>query len=559
MSDQSNSLKKPSIDDTEYEFHSEFQSLGDLLEARFEQFANRESYWGMGRSLKYRELNGLSGKVASWLQQQGLKEGERVALMLPNILVMPVSMFGALRAGCTVTSINPLYTPREVQRQLVDSGARVIITMSVFVQVVQQAIVDIKQPLQVVIAEPGDLAGFQGYIANFAVRYIKKLVPAFKINGSVTFKEVLSRGSSRPATKVSLSLSDVAFLQYTGGTTGIAKGAVITHGNLLANIAQITDRVFQGGAFAAEPQRIVTAVPLYHAIGLLTCTMMMLQIGGSCLLVPNPRDLNAFTKILRLQTFTMMAGVNTLYQAIMAHADFGTIDFSKLVLCGSGGTKTLEDVAVRWHENTGCQLTEVYGMSEATAAITFEDPHSKSRSGTAGQPVKWTKVEVRLMSGAVAPADKVGDIYVRGPQIMAAYWNQPFETANSFDKDGYLNTGDMGYLDSLGRLTLVDRKKDMILVSGFNVYPTEIEEVLAQHPAVSEVAAIGVPDPHSSEAPAVFIVQKSDELKESDVMQICREQLTPYKCPKHVRFVSSLPKSPVGKILRRELRDQWQA
>jgi len=532
-----------------------FPSIGELLVDSCRKYAARPAFSCMGKSLSYAELDRLSASFGAFLQAKGLKKGARVAIMMPNILQNPVAMMGTLRAGFTVVNVNPLYTPRELEHQLNDSGAEAIVILENFATTLQAVVARTKVRV-VVVASMGDLMGLKGLIVNLVVRKVKKMVPAWSLPGHIPFNAAVRAGRDSTLQKVSVSPDDVAFLQYTGGTTGVSKGATLLHRNVLANVAQ--NALWVEDAYRIKPKpanlNYVCALPLYHIFALTVNALMGMQQGGHNILIPNPRDIPAFAKELGKQPFHIFPGLNTLFNALLNNDDFRKLDFKPLILTLGGGMAVQKAVADRWLEVTGCSITEGYGLSETSPVATANLFSSKEFTATIGVPLPSTEIAIRDDDGNDLPAREVGEICIRGPQVMAGYWNRDDETAKVMTKDGFFRSGDMGFMDEKGYVKIVDRKKDMILVSGFNVYPNELEDVVARMPGVLEVAAIGVPDEHSGEAPKLFIVKKDPALTEEAVRAYCKENLTGYKRPKHVEFRKELPKTPVGKILRRELR-----
>lgn len=532
------------------------QSLGQLFEQSVTKFADRPAFTSMGKTLTFRELEVESGKVAAWLQAKGLAKGDRVAVMLPNILQNPVIVYGILRAGMVVVNVNPLYTPRELEYQLKDSGSKVLFVLENFAHTAQQALPN-TQVADVVVATMGDMLGLKGLIVNLIVRKVKKLVPQWSLPKAKSFNQVLSEGAGRSVEPVEVSSHDIAFLQYTGGTTGVSKGAVLTHANLLANKEQMG--IWLESAFVnrqrPEQLQFLCALPLYHIFALTVNSLMGMASGSHNILIANPRDIPALVKDLEKYKIHVFPGLNTLFNALMNNEDFQKLDLSSLLLVFGGGMSVQRPVAERWLEMTGCPIAEGYGLSETSPVATANRLDTKEFSGMIGLPMPSTEISIRDDDGNEVETGDVGEICIRGPQVMAGYWNRPEETARAMTADGYFRSGDMGYMDARGYTKIVDRKKDMILVSGFNVYPNELEEVVASHPGVLECAAIGVPDQHSGEAVKLFIVKKDAELSEADVKAYCAANLTNYKRPRHIEFRSELPKSNVGKILRRELRD----
>jgi long-chain acyl-CoA synthetase len=531
------------------------QSLGQLFEHSCTRYAERPAFTSMGRTLTFRALEAESRKIGAWLQAQGLQKGDRVAVMLPNILQNPVIVYGILRAGLVVVNVNPLYTPRELEYQLKDSGAKVLFVLENFAATAQQALpaTDVRH---VVVATMGDMLGLKGHIVNVVVRRVKKLVPAWSLPGHSRFSAVLSAGARQPLQPVGVGQQDLAFLQYTGGTTGVSKGAALTHGNLLSNKEQMA--IWLETAFRNKPRpeqlQFLCALPLYHIFALTVNSLMGIATGSHNILIPNPRDIPAFVKELEKHTIHLFPGLNTLFNALMNNADFQKLDFSSLLLVFGGGMSVQRSVADRWLAMTGCGITEGYGLSETSPVATANRMDTTEFTGMIGLPLPSTDLSIRDDDGEEVEQGGVGEICIRGPQVMAGYWNRPDETAKVMTADGFFRTGDMGYMDRQGYTKIVDRKKDMILVSGFNVYPNEVEEVAAMHPGVLECAAIGVPCEHSGEAVKLFVVKKDPSLTEAELKAHCVANLTNYKRPRFIEFRDQLPKSNVGKILRRELR-----
>jgi long-chain acyl-CoA synthetase len=536
---------------------TQYSSLVELLEESFAKFADRKAFICMDKSISYRDLDEMSQAFGAYLQSKGLKKGARVALMMPNVLQYPVATAAVLRAGYAVVNVNPLYTPRELEHQLKDSGAEAIVVLENFATTVQQVIAKTAVK-HVIVGSMGDLLGFKGVIVNLVVRRVKKMVPPYSIPGAIAFNDALSAGRSLKLNKPKLTLDDVAFLQYTGGTTGVSKGATLLHRNILANVLQ-NDAWLQPALKKppiVEQMIIVCALPLYHIFALTACYLLGVRAGGTNLLIPNPRDMPGFVKELQKYQVSFFPAVNTLYNGLLNTPGFDKLDFSKLKISNGGGMATQKPVAEKWLKTTGCTLTEGYGLSETSPALTCNRADIEQFSGTIGLPVPSTYLSIRDDDGNEVPLGEAGEICAKGPQVMAGYWNRPDETANVMTADGYFRTGDIGVMDAQGYTKIVDRKKDMILVSGFNVYPNEIEEVIASHPGVLECAVIGVEDARSGEAVKAFIVKKDPNLSADEVIKYCGTQLTAYKVPKQIEFRTDLPKTNVGKILRRELRDE---
>lgn len=539
---------------------TQYASLVDLLEESFTKFADRKAFICMDKSISYRDLDQMSLALAAYLQGRSLQRGARVAIMMPNVLQYPVATAAVLRAGFAVVNVNPLYTPRELEHQLKDSGAEAIIVLENFAHTVEQVIAK-TQVKHVIVGSMGDLLGFKGMIVNLVVRRVKKMVPAFSLPGAVSFNGALSAGRGLTFNKPKLSPGDVAFLQYTGGTTGVSKGATLLHRNIVANVLQ-NDAWLQP-AMAAPPHvdqlMIVCALPLYHIFALTACYLLAVRAGGCNLLIPNPRDIAGFVKELTKYQVNSFPAVNTLYNGLMHHPDFKKLDFSKLKISNGGGMAVQRPVAEQWKAVTGCFIAEGYGLSETSPTLTCNPATTTEFSGSIGIPVPSTWISIRDDDGNEVPLGQAGEICAKGPQVMSGYWNRPEETAKVMTADGYFRTGDIGIMDERGYTKIVDRKKDMILVSGFNVYPNEIEEVIASHPGVLECAVIGIPDSKSGEAVKAFIVKKDPNLTAEAVIKFCQEQLTGYKVPRHIEFRTDLPKTNVGKILRRQLRDEKKA
>ncbi len=539
---------------------SNIESLAQLMEASLKKYAGRQAFMCMDKAILYAELDAMSLRVAAWLQSQGLKKGARVAIMLPNVLQNPVVMVGIIRAGYTVVNVNPLYTPRELEHQLKDSGAEAIFILENFATTLQHVIAKTAVK-HVVVASMGDLLGaVKGTIVNFVVRRVKKMVPEFSLPGAITFNRMLSVANKLHMTPVQSTLDDLAFLQYTGGTTGVSKGAMLTHRNIVANIVQ-AEAWFKPVLSQQESDvqmTMVCALPLYHIFALTVCGLMGMRLGFVNLLIPNPRDIGGFIKELRRHKVDFFPAVNTLFNGLLNHPEFAQLDFSRLKVSMGGGMAVQKAVAVRWESVTGCGICEGYGLSE-TSPIASANPLETGKLGTIGLPVPSTEIAILDDAGKEVPLGESGEIAIRGPQVMKGYWQNPAETAKVMTEDGYFKSGDVGVMDEDGFTKIVDRKKDMILVSGFNVYPNEIEGVIAMHPGVLECACVGVADEHSGEAVKVFIVKKDQGLTEQDILDFCKDELTGYKRPRHIEFRPDLPKTNVGKILRRELRDDKKA
>ena len=534
---------------------SEFTSVKDILEKSCQRFADSPAYSNMGVTLRYRDIDRLSRNFAAFLQGLGLDKRDRVAIMMPNVLQYPVALFGVLRAGMVVVNVNPLYTPRELEHQLNDSGAAVIVIVENFAHTLQQ-VLDKTMVKTVVMTQLGDLFPFpKRTLVNFVVKHLKKRVPAWKIPAAVPFRRALRAGAGQTLTDVPLNRNDLAFLQYTGGTTGVSKGAMLTHGNLVANLQQAS--AWLSSVSTPGKEIIVTALPLYHIFSLTVNGLTFMKAGGHNVLITNPRDMPGFVKELGKIRFTAITGVNTLFNGLLGTPGFDRLDFGALKLSMAGGMAVQRAVAENWRQVTGTPLIEGYGLTETSPLVTGNPLAVKEYNGSIGLPLPSTELSIRddedreLGIGQ----DQAGEICIRGPQVMRGYWNRPEETAKIMTRDGFLRTGDVGYVDERGYVRIVDRKKDMILVSGFNVYPNEIEDVVALHPGVLEVAAVGVPDERSGEVVKIVVVRKDPALSAEALIDHCRQHLTGYKVPRRIEFRTELPKSNVGKILRRLLRD----
>jgi long-chain acyl-CoA synthetase len=534
---------------------NKYTSLRDMFERAVKNFAARPAYTNMGRTIDYTELDQESRRFGAWLQNEGgLGRGDRVAIMMPNVLQYPIAVFGALRAGLTVVNTNPLYTARELEHQLNDSGATVIVIVENFAHVLAEVIAKTKVK-HVIITGVGDLLRFpKSAIVNFVVRRVRKQVPPYHLPGAISFRSVLEAGARFELRYVEVEHEDIAFLQYTGGTTGVSKGAMLTHRNLVANVLQAEAWMSQW--INEKEQIVITALPLYHIFALTANCLVFICVGANNVLITNPRDFQGFVQELKKFPFTYMSGVNTLFNALLHTAGFETVDFSHLKVTLGGGMAVQGAVADKWRQVTGNYLTQAWGLTETSPAACinlFETPFN----GSIGLPIPSTEISIRDDDGNELPVGAVGEICVRGPQVMRGYWNRPDETAKVMFADGSLRTGDIGRIDQDGYVFIEDRKKDMILVSGFNVYPNEVESVAVTHPAVLEVAAVSQTDERSGEAVALFVVVKpGQQLTEREMIEHCRKSLTGYKVPKHVYFRSELPKTNVGKILRRALRDE---
>jgi len=534
----------------------QYGSLVELFEKSIRDYGERPAFTNMGKTLRFAELDRLARDFGAWLQAKGLAKGARVAIMMPNCLQYPIAMFGTLRAGCVVVNVNPLYTARELEHQLNDSGAEAIVILENFARVLEQ--VRPRTPLRhVVIASLGEMLGLKGVLVNFVVRRVKKMVPPYDIPEAMTFRRALAEGGGAKLATPPLGPEDLAFLQYTGGTTGVSKGAMLLHRNVIAALLQY--RAWLAPAMQGERPVIITALPLYHIFSLTVNCLNMMVVGGENILITNPRDIPGFVKELAKHKYTIISGVNTLFNALLNHPDFARLDFSHLKLAVGGGMAVQKAVADRWKQVTGTTLIEGYGLTETAPAATANPLDLKEYSGSIGLPMPSTDIELRDDSDRPVPMGEPGEICIRGPQVMAGYWQRPDETAKVLGADGFLHTGDIGVMDAKGFIRIVDRKKDMIIVSGFKVFPNEIEQIVAMLPGVLECAVVGVPDPHSGEVPKVYVVKKDPQLTEQDVLEHCRRELTGYKRPKYVEFRTELPKTNVGKILRRALREERMA
>jgi long-chain acyl-CoA synthetase len=537
---------------------TQYPSVVALLEESFQKFRNDRAFICMDKSLTYGEVDDMSRAFGAWLQSRGLKKGARVALMMPNVLQYPVATSAVLRAGYTVVNVNPLYRPRELEHQLKDSGAEAIVISENFAKTLE-AVIDNTPVKHVVVASMGDLLGMlKGMLVNLVVRRVKKMVPDYTLKNVTAFNDAVAAGRSMKLDKPEIGPEDVAFLQYTGGTTGVSKGATLVHRNIVANMLQ--NDAWLRPALESEPKverpLIVTALPLYHIFALTACFLLSVRAGGTCLLIPNPRDIPGLIKELMKYKVNMFPAVNTLYNALANHPDIRKVDWSMLKASNGGGMATQKVVSDKWLEITGCPIAEGYGLSETSPTLTCNPAGTSEFSGNIGLPVPSTEISIRDDDGNELPIGSVGEICARGPQVMVGYWNRPDETAQVMTKDGFFRTGDIGVMDETGRAKIVDRKKDMVLVSGFNVYPNEVEAVISSHPGVLECAVIGVPDAKTSEAVKAFVVRKDPTLTMDELREYCATQLTAYKVPKQIEFRDDLPKTNVGKILRRALRDE---
>ena len=532
-----------------------YPSLAAIIDEAIARFPDRPAFENMGVRITFAELDRLAKDFTGYLVRAGLGKGDRVALMMPNLLQYPVALVGALRAGLVVVNTNPLYTARELRHQLADSGARAIVVLENFGHVLEECIDD-TEVKHVVVTGLGDMLGFpKSALVNFVVRHVKKLVPPFRIDGAVRWKDALAAGRGAAAGSADLSGDDLAFLQYTGGTTGVSKGAMLTHRNMIASVLQ-ADGFLR--PFAREGEEVViTALPLYHIFALAVNGLLYMRFGALNVLITNPRDMPGFVKTLKGVRFTVITGVNTLFNGLMNTAGFSELDFSALRISVGGGMAVQSAVAERWKAMTGVALLEGYGLTETAPCACMNPLHLTDYTGTVGVPMSSTECRVVDDAGNALPVDTPGELCIRGPQVMRGYWNRPEETAAAIDEAGWFRSGDIAEMDARGYFRIVDRKKDMILVSGFNVYPNEVEEVVSQHPEVLEVGAIGVHDETSGEAVKIVVVKRSPGLTEETLREYCQEHLTGYKRPRHIEFAQELPKTNVGKILRRELREQY--
>jgi len=534
---------------------SQYASVPAVLEEAFAAFSDRPAFASFGRQLSYGQIDAMSRQFAGYLTGVlKLGKGDRIAIMMPNVLQYPIALFGALRAGLIVVNTNPMYTARELKHQLEDSGAKAILVLDNFAHTLQQVVAETGVQ-HVITTGIGDLLGFpKGALINFVLKHVKKMVPAYDLPQAVRFRDALARGAAHPLQSVTLEHGDIAFLQYTGGTTGVAKGAMLTHGNMIANMLQASEWI--GGSAKPGEEVIITALPLYHIFSLTANGLVFMRLGGLNWLITNPRDMPGFVKELRKSGFTALTGVNTLFNGLLNTPGFAELDFSKLHLTLGGGMAVQRAVAERWKKTTGCTLAEAYGLTETSPAVCINPLDLKEYNGSIGLPVPSTDVAIWSDEGQPLPVGEVGELMVRGPQVMKGYWQRPEETDKVLGADGWLHTGDIARMDEHGYFYIVDRKKDMILVSGFNVYPNEVEDVVMEHPGVLEVAAVGVADEHSGEVVKLFVVRKDPQLTEEALKQFCHDRLTGYKRPRQIEFRTELPKSNVGKILRRELRDE---
>jgi len=534
---------------------SAYSSILDIFDKSCTDYRDQTAYVNFDKELSYGDLDRLTRDFAAWLQSKGLKKGDRLALMMPNILQYPVALFGAMRAGLIIVNTNPMYTARELKHQLQDSGAKVIVVVENFAHVLQEVRDEVGVE-QVITTQIGDLLGFpKKLLINFVLKYVKKAVPDFSLPGATSFNDVLRQGSRQQLDPVVYDLEDIAFLQYTGGTTGVAKGAMLTHKNLVANMLQAKAWMIPAG-IGEDTEIVITALPLYHIFALTANCLTYMALGGVNVLITDPRDMPGFIKELRKVPFTMIPGVNTLFNGLLNTPGFAELDFSTLKGALGGGMAVQRAVAEKWQKVTGTPLVEAYGLTETSPAACINPMDIEGFNGCIGLPISSTECGIMDEAGELLPQGERGELVVRGPQVMKGYWQRPEETAKVMTADGWLRTGDIAVMTEDGFFKIVDRKKDMILVSGFNVFPNEIEDVVALHPKVLEVAVVGIPDAKSTEAVKLFVVKSDPSLTEEELRGYCKEQLTGYKRPRHIEFRDDLPKSNVGKILRRELRDE---
>lgn len=536
---------------------TQYSSISDVFRQSVEKFAHQPAFQNMGKTLTYAEVGKLAENFASYLQNVlKLPRGERVAIMLPNLLQYPIALFGILQAGLVAVNTNPLYTPRELEHQLKDSGATTIIVLENFANTLE-LVLPRTQIKHVIVASVGEMFGFfKGTLMNFVLRKIKKMVPEYRISGAIPFQKTLKEGAAHTFRPVTLTREDTALLQYTGGTTGVAKGAILSHGNICANMLQAKEWI--KNQLREGKETVIAALPLYHIFALTVNLMIFTNAGSKIILITNPRDMKGFIGELKKERISVFIGVNTLFNGMVNQPDFATVDFSNLRLTLGGGMATQKAVAEKWKKITGTPIVEAYGLTEASPGVCCNPLNIEAYSGGIGLPVPSTEVELRDADGKEVGIGHPGELWVRGPQVMQGYWNRPEETAKTIDARGFLETGDIAVMDEKGWLKLVDRKKDLIVVSGFNVYPNEIEEVVSHNDKVMEVACIGVPNEKTGEALKVFVVKKDPSLTKEELIEFCRTELTAYKVPKDIEFRDELPKSNVGKILRRELREQAQ-
>ena len=534
---------------------TQYSSISDVFRQSVEKFAHQPAFQNMGKTLTYAEVGKLAQDFASYLQNVlKLPRGERVAIMLPNLLQYPIALFGILQAGLVAVNTNPLYTPRELEHQLKDSGATTIIVLENFANTLE-LVLPRTQIKHVIVASVGDMFGtIKGTLMNFVLRKIKKAVPEYRIPNAVPFQTAMKQGAALPFTKVDITRKDTAFLQYTGGTTGVAKGAILSHGNICANMQQAAEWIVN--LLRPGKETVIAALPLYHIFALTVNLMIFTQAGSKIILITNPRDMKSFIGDMKKERVSVFVGVNTLFNGMVNQPDFATVDFSSLKLTLGGGMATQKAVAEKWKNITGTPIVEAYGLTEASPGVCCNPLNIETYTGGIGLPIPSTEIELRDADGNEVAQGQPGEMWIHGPQVMQGYWNRPEETAKVLDARGFLATGDIAVMDEKGWFKLVDRKKDLIVVSGFNVYPNEVEDVAASHPKVLEAACIGVSSPKTGEALKLFIVKKDESLTAEELIAFCRTELTAYKVPKDIEFRDELPKSNVGKILRRELRKE---
>ena len=553
-------MEKPWLDSYEKGVKAEidetlYQSIPDVFRQSVEKFANQPAFQNMGKTLTYAEVGKLAEDFASYLQNVlKLPRGERVAIMLLNLLQYPIALFGILQAGLVAVNTNPLYTPRELEHQLKDSGATTIIVLENFANTLE-LVLPRTQIKHVIVASVGEMFGFfKGSLINFVLRKVKKMVPEYRISDTIPFQTALKEGAAHTFRPVSLTREDTALLQYTGGTTGVAKGAILSHGNICANMQQAAEWIVN--LLRPGKETVIAALPLYHIFALTVNLMIFTQAGSKIILITNPRDMKSFIGDMKKERVSVFVGVNTLFNGMVNQPDFATVDFSSLKLTLGGGMATQKAVAEKWKNITGTPIVEAYGLTEASPGVCCNPLNIETYSGGIGLPIPSTEIELRDADGNEVAQGQPGEMWIRGPQVMKGYWNRPEETAKVLDARGFLATGDIAVMDKKGWFKLVDRKKDLIVVSGFNVYPNEVEDVAASHPKVLEAACIGVSSPKTGEALKLFIVKKDESLTAEELIAFCRTELTAYKVPKDIEFRDELPKSNVGKILRRELRKE---
>ena len=553
-------MEKPWLDSYEKGVKTEidetlYQSIPDVFRQSVEKFAHHPAFQNMGKTLTYAEVGKLAEDFASYLQNVlKLPRGERVAIMLPNLLQYPIALFGILQAGLVAVNTNPLYTPRELEHQLKDSGATTIIVLENFANTLE-LVLPRTQIKHVIVASVGEMFGFfKGSLINFVLRKVKKMVPEYRISDTIPFQTALKEGAAHTFRPVSLTREDTALLQYTGGTTGVAKGAILSHGNICANMQQAAEWIVN--LLRPGKETVIAALPLYHIFALTVNLMIFTQAGSKIILITNPRDMKSFIGDMKKERVSVFVGVNTLFNGMVNQPDFATVDFSDLRLTLGGGMATQKAVAEKWKDITGTPIVEAYGLTEASPGVCANPLNIPAYTGGIGLPIPSTEIELRDADGNEVAQGQPGEMWIRGPQVMKGYWNRPEETAKVLDSRGFLATGDIAVMDEKGWFKLVDRKKDLIVVSGFNVYPNEVEDVAASHPKVLEAACIGVSSPKTGEALKLFIVKKDESLTAEELIAFCRTELTAYKVPKDIEFRDELPKSNVGKILRRELRKE---